>query len=639
MKIVYFKKFKSLLLGMSIMSVLAIMLSCNEDEDGSGGGLANEIALSGDATQAVIEGDGTTEVTVTYNFTIGARAAGSATINATTDNLTYGTNYTTDPAESSGVITVAFAEAAESVSFTITIIDDQVNLPDGSVTFTLASIEGEDSDVSATAATFTLSIQDNEGESVNSESDETVSFDEVVPGTNSDPKELKFTSLNVVSDMTATASEGFEVSNAQDGTYAATATLASTATSVFVRVAPDASAALGELTGTVTITVGDVSEEFSVSAIVSSVVGELFWADNFDYPIDDTYPAYLDTYPTSYAANETGQQNWGIIPVSAKYRAAAAYNGSDASVPVITGLARTGVFDTWYTGLRLRSVAMGDGPLSLTGYPGSGVGRTARLALDYSNQSQKANCNNEGAFLSKNTFMARRFVDDGNEITSGNLYFSAMVKVNEVFDESTSTLKNAVFMLTGDATFVGTNAMKLNIKNDGAGGYNFGVSKSGDDGSVVYGSTSYTLGQTYAVILKVEIKEDLEGADPNDVLSVFVFKEGDTIPSFEDDDLTPEAEVNETNQDLTDVHDVTSGLEIFYFREIGDVFSAGGIDQVEIHDVEFSGVRVATSWSSLLKDASQALYDNQSDDDLQTMMYGQAGCATGPVEKIGNTDK
>lgn len=630
------KYFKNLLLLVSLISV-ATFISCGED-DGDTAGIANEIGLSGSAEVSVVEGDGTSTVTVSYAFAAATRAAGSITINAVATDLTYGTNYTTDPAESENVVTVSFAEGDESASFSISIVDDQVNLPDGSVIFTLASIDGENADISATGASFTLNIQDNEGESITLDSEEEVALGEVVPNTSSEVQEVTFTSLNVVSDITATASTGFEVASATDGTFATTAALGADATFVFVRAMPASDATFGRLEGTVTLAVADASAEINVSAIVSSEVGTLFWAENFDYPTDDTYPAYADTYPESYAA-EGGQANWGIVPVSARYRGAAKYNGTDASVEVIKGFERTGIFDTWYTAVRLRAVAMGDGPLSLTGYPGSGVGRTARLAQDYSNQSQKGNCNNEGAFLSKNTWLARRFVDNDSEITSGNVYLSALVKVNEVFDESTPVLKNAIMMLTGDASFVNANAMKLNVRNDGAGGFNFGVSKSADDGSVVYGANSYAIGSTYAVIFKVEIKADNEGDDPNDVVSVYVFKEGDEIPSFEDESVTPEAQVDDTNQDLADVHDVTSGLEIFFTREVADVFGAGGVDNVRVHDVEFSGLRIATTWSSLLQDASQALYDNQSEDQLQTKMYGQPDCTVGPPTKIGNKDQ
>jgi len=619
------------------MVSLMTLAGCGDDDE-TGGGIANEIGLSGSAEQSVIEGDGTTTVSVSYSFAAVTRNAGSVTINAIADNLTYGVNYTTDPAESSGAISITFPVGAASVSFDITVIDDDLNLPDGSVTFTLAAIDGEDADISATAASFTLNIQDNEGESITPVSEEVVELGDVVPGTSSEPAEVTFTTLNIVSDMTATASTGFEVSDAVDGTYAATTTLSPTATSAFVRASPEAGSANGELTGTVVFSVADVSVEVNVRAVIASAVGQLFWVENFDYPTDATYPAYMDTYPVM-----GDQTNWGIVPVSAKFRATAPYNGTDGTSSG-TGLERTGVFDTWYTANRLTGIAMGDGPLSLTGYPGSGMGRTVRLALDYANQRTRPStaasnpCASEGEFSAKNSVLVRRFVDNGEEITSGNVYFSAMIKVNELFDEATPTLKNAVMMLTGDAAFVNNNAMKVNVQKAGAG-FNFGVSKSSDDGPVQYGSTEYTIGETYAIVFKVEIKEDLAGDPPNDIVSLYVFKEGDAIPSFEDGAVTPEAQVDETNQDAVDAHDVVDGLETFYCREVADVNGAGGPANIAVHDVEFSGVRVGTSWSALFLNDGDALYDSNSGDDLQAQNYGWPNCTLGGPEKIGNTDK
>lgn len=619
-----------------ILTAAVLVVGCKDDDDSSGG-IANEIALAGPAEVSVVEGDGTSTVEVTYSFAAAARNAGSVTVNVVTENLAYDVNYSTTPVESGGSIPITFVAGDESISFTIAIIDDEANLPDGSATFTLASIEGENANISEIASVFKLNIQDNEGESITFTSEETVQLCDVIPGTNSDVKEVTFETLNVVSDMTATASAGFQVSSTMDGEYAATATIAADATSVFVRASPDASATFGELTGTLQISVSDVSAEVAVRAVVSEIVGQLIWAENFDYPTDDTYPAYEDTYPDAYS-----QINWGTLPVSAIYRANGAYNGSDPTVTVQTGLERSGSLDTWYVGNRLVGIAMGNGPLTFSGYPDSGVGRTAKLGMDYSNQRSKPStagvdpCSFEGAWSSKNSLMVRRIAENGSEITSGNLYVSALITVNELFDENTPVLKNAVFMLTGDGSFVNENAMKLNIQKTSASTFNFGVSKSGDDGTVVYGTTEYNINTTYAVVLKLEINEDAVGADPNDVLSVYVFEDGSLV-SFEDPSLTPEATI--TNSGEIDIHDVSTGIETFFFREVADVNGAGGASNIAVHDLEFSGIRIATTWSSLFKEAGAALYDNQSDDILQTKNYGQTNCDTGGPEKLGNTDK
>ncbi|MEQ8239698.1 MAG: hypothetical protein RIA69_10825 [Cyclobacteriaceae bacterium] len=616
----------NLCLALLAFSILGIS-SCGEDEDtGDGADLPNEVSMTSASSLTVTEKD--TTITLTYEFIIATRESGSLEINATVEDLSYGVNYSTTPAETTGVISVPFTEGATTVSFQIAVNDDDQNLPNGKVTFTLAEVTGESSSITTSSASFALTILDNEGESIVPTSDETLALGESVPGAaQEEAVEVTFTSLNIVTDISATATDGFLIGATAEGDFASTQSLASDATSFFVKASPDATAALGLLSGSVTLTSGEATTAFPVETIVSSAIGQLFWVENFDYPVDDTYPSY----------GENGE-NWGIVPVSANYRFISVYNGADPTLEKIRGQDRVGVLDTWYTqNPRLTGIGMGDNPLSFTGYPGSGVGRTMRFAFDVSNYAQRNDCKEEGAFLGKNSVILRRIADDGNEIKSGNVYVSTMIKVNEVFPEETPILKNAIFMLTGDATYVNSEAMKLNVRDDGAGGFNFGVSKSSDDGSVVYGATSYEIGTTYAIVFKVEINEDLEGEDPNDVVSVYVFEEGATIPNFENSSLVAEAVINKDNQEA-DVHDVVNGLELFYAREVADVFAAGGPDNINVQDVEISGIRVATSWNALFKSESDALWDSQSADELQELKNGRADCS-GPGVKNANNDE
>lgn len=617
-------------------SLLAILFSsfvwlsgCNNDEDGGGGGLANEVSLSSASELSFLEKD--TTITVTFEFTIPARSAGTATISAAVVELAHGVNYTTTPAESAGVITVDFAAGAPSFSFDIVVIDDDQDLStNGNVTFTLTEVAGEESTIGS--ASVKLIIIDNEGGSITLDSEDALVFGEVVPGSESEAKEITFTAVNILSDYEATATEGFSVSATTDGTFASTVTIPATATSIFVKAAPSATAAFGGLDGTVTFGSGDAKVSVDLQVVVSGTIGVLFWAEYFNYPIDDTYPSY----------GETGYTG-ATVPASAKFRLAAPYNGSSDQAALdakLTGLTRgDGYLDTWYMQTRTSGVALGDNPLSFTGYPGSGIGRCIKLAKDGSNQQQRAStaASNPCATESKNSAVGRRFVEDGSEIVSGNVYMSTMIKVVAVWSEEIPTMKNAILMLTGDAAFVNQNAMKLNVKDDGAGGFNFGVSKSSDDGSVVYGSTSYVLGETYAVVLKVEINEDFDGDLPNDAVSVYVFKEGDEIPTFESPSLVPEAKIDASNQDV-DVHDVTTGLELFFTREVADDFSAGGAANVNVQNVEFSGIRIATSWNAMLQDASQAIADNETSDPIQSQRQGNATCSGFSGGNLGNVD-
>jgi hypothetical protein len=606
-------------LALALLCTSLVWLSSCEDksDEGGGGGLANEVSLSSTSELSFLETD--TTVTVTYDFTIPARSAGTATISAAVVELAHGVNYTTTPAESTGVFTIDFAAGAASFSFDIVVIDDDQDLAsNGNVTFTLTEVAGEDATIGS--ASVKLTIIDNEGGSITLDSEDAVLLGEVVPGTETEAKEITFTSVNILADFEATTTDGFTVSATADGTFESTATISAAATSIFVKAAPSAVAALGGLDGTVTFGSGDAKVSVDLKAVVSGAIGVLFWVEDFDYPVDDTYPSY----------GENGGQSY--VPCSAYLRHSAVYNGTNSEFTGLTGLTREGHLDTWYTQIRMRGIPMGDNPLTFANYPGSGVGRTVHIAKDGSQTTQ--NNNNCDNYESKNVAIGRRFVPDGQEITEGTVYMSTMIKVNEVFEEvEGGVLKNAIIMLTGDFGFVNNNAMKLNVAHDGGAGFLFGVSKSKDDGSVVYSEESFNIGETYAVVMKVEIKPDLEGENPNDVISLFVFKDGDEIPSFETAELTPVVELNETNQDLSDVSDVTTGLETIFMREVADDFAARPVG-TKVQNVEMSGIRIATSWYSLFQDKAMAMYDSQSEDELQTSKYGNDRCGG-----LGNIDK
>ena len=132
---------KALLLS-ALFLTFTVFISCKKNDEGML--LANEISLVGEAAFTVLESD--TDITVTYEFAVPARKDGSATISVQATDLTYGVNYTTSPAEEDGEIILDFEEDDAELSFVITIIDDNLNLPNGTVEFSLASIDGEEAD-------------------------------------------------------------------------------------------------------------------------------------------------------------------------------------------------------------------------------------------------------------------------------------------------------------------------------------------------------------------------------------------------------------------------------------------------------------------------------------------------------------
>jgi len=369
----------NLCLALLSFSILGIS-SCGEDEETGGGvDLPNEVSMTNVSSLTVTEKD--TTITLTYEFIIATRASGTLEVNAVVEDLSYGVNYSTAPAEATGIISVPFAEGASTVTLQIMVNDDDQNLPNGKITFTLAEVTGESSSITTSSASFELTILDDEGESIVPTSDEALALGEAVPGqAQIEAVEITFTSLNIIAAIDAEATSGFVIGATADGEFTTTLALAMDATSFFVKASPDATAAFGALTGTVTLSSGEATAAFSFEAIVSNAIGELFWAEYFDFPVDETFPTYGD-------AGFTG----AIVPVSARYRLAGAYNGADGSVDKINGLERVGFLDTWLIQQRMTGIAMGDAPLSFTGYPGSGIGRTMKLALDGSNQSQRNN--------------------------------------------------------------------------------------------------------------------------------------------------------------------------------------------------------------------------------------------------------
>ena len=71
-------------------------------------------------------------------------------------------------------------------------------------------------------------------------------------------------------------------------------------------------------------------------------------------------------------------------------------------------------------------------------------------------------------------------------------------------------------------------------------------------------------------------------------------------------------------------------MEIFFTREVADEWAGGGAANVKVQDVEFDGIRVATSWNALFRGVP--LVGNATEG-LQTIKYGNANCGG-----LGNTD-
>ncbi|MDR3667160.1 MAG: T9SS type A sorting domain-containing protein [Ignavibacteriaceae bacterium] len=180
--------------------------------------------------------------------------------------------------------------------------------------------------------------------------------------------------------------------------------------------------------------------------------------------------------------------------------------------------------------------------LSYPGYPGSDIGNAVTM-----------NVNGEdcGDTL-------------GVKITSGNVYYSAMVNV-------TSAQTGDYFLLFGTGT--ASYYARLYVKKDPVSGFNFGISR----GSVMpfaYTLTSYNFNQTYLIVVKYAFTP----GSLNDVVNLFI----NPIPGGSEPVPTL------TATDLTSFDATT--IDKFFLRQ----GSSGSSPKVIV-----DGIRVSTTWDDL----------------------------------------
>ncbi len=116
---------------------LVLFTSCGEDDE-------PQVAPMGVAFESTALGiDDSGEVTATISFTRAAVVAGTIEITATENGVVYGTDYVTDPAVSSGTLSLTIAEGDTEASFTITRETEFIS-SGNSVSFEISSVTGEE---------------------------------------------------------------------------------------------------------------------------------------------------------------------------------------------------------------------------------------------------------------------------------------------------------------------------------------------------------------------------------------------------------------------------------------------------------------------------------------------------------------
>lgn len=114
-----------------------------------------------DASSSVAE-DNATGIDVEIAISSPALGAGTVSVTLASDDATYGTHYTTDPAAVGSVITVPYIEGVSVVKFKVLPVDNNDVNNARSIDFTLTGASGEAVHVGEILTTHTVTITDNE---------------------------------------------------------------------------------------------------------------------------------------------------------------------------------------------------------------------------------------------------------------------------------------------------------------------------------------------------------------------------------------------------------------------------------------------------------------------------------------------
>jgi|GEM_PF-5986182 len=197
-----------------------------------------------------------------------------------------------------------------------------------------------------------------------------------------------------------------------------------------------------------------------------------------------------------------------------------------------------------------------------------------------------------------NTQIARRFAPDGN---TTNIFLSSLITVKALGSPNKPTtdsfgIGDMIFLANATTGPANNNDVKIVALTDSVGGFHFGLIKENEGNPNILSKQSYSFNTTYLVVMSHEFVP----GDNNDVTKLYVFAEGDKIPTSVDG-LTPVATIDASYNggqglDPTD-------LTVVAFRERQKETNAP--------TATFSGIRVGTSWvATLFQDHSKATVSN-----------------------------
>lgn len=131
---------------------MIFLIGCDNEPD------MEPSSVSFTETNLVVSEDGSAQ-TITLSLDVPAVMTTTITLDVSSDNATYGEDYTTTPDGSSGSITLDLAEGAQSASFTFTPVDNDDLDEDKLITFTATALGGVSL---ASAPKFSAFIENDE---------------------------------------------------------------------------------------------------------------------------------------------------------------------------------------------------------------------------------------------------------------------------------------------------------------------------------------------------------------------------------------------------------------------------------------------------------------------------------------------
>lgn len=412
-----------------------------------------------------------------------------------------------------------------------------------------------------------------------------VNFGLIELNTESAVQSVEVSGLDLKGDMTATVSDNFTVSlDDEQGFQTGSITISAADfddESVEVYVKCTGANEQGSVEGTLTFSTQDATDvEVSLIATVgATITGDLFLSEYFDQygsEWQDVLP--LDTELITWGAardagNETVMNTWYAAQANA------------------TTLPSSLAFSSSTT-------------LSITGYPSAPTNaRSVWLQPQHEGKEWPYIINGDickdqewldGQKVA-NTAVLRRFTTDDYK---DDVFMSSLIKVTALGELSPTKndhkgIGDIIIMASTASGPSNNDNIKVIALSDGNGGFNFGLQKAGEGNAINKTTDSYSLNETYAVVVSHEF---VEGAE-NDITKLYVFEEGDQIPT----DMSG----------LTPVATIEAGYAGPDPRTLNTVYFRERRKEVVTPTAEITGIRVGNTWvATLFADAANALVSN-----------------------------